>query len=61
MRKKLFCDISRDYRRVFSIENISFSLKLLSGNFMSNPSLRLSYEGCSKRVAYFYLETSNFK
>ena len=40
--KTAFVDESRVEPTVFFIEKISFSLKLFSGNFMGNPSLRLS-------------------
>ena len=40
--------------------------KLVSNIFVSNLFFCVladfsMYEGCSKRIAYFYLETSNFK
>ena len=35
-------DKSRVELTIFFIEKISFSLKLFSGHFMGNPSLRLS-------------------
>ena len=40
--KTAFVDNSRVKATIFFIEKISFSLKLFSGRFMGNPSLRLS-------------------
>ena len=40
--KTAFVDKSRVEPSIFFIEKISFSLKLFSGQFMGNPSLRLS-------------------
>ena len=40
--KTAFVDKSRVEPTIFFIEKISFSLKLFSGHFMGNPSLRLS-------------------
>ena len=40
--KTAFVDKSRVEPIIFFIEKISFSLKLFSGHFMGNPSLRLS-------------------
>ena len=40
--KTAFVDKSRVESTIFFIEKISFSLKLFFGDFMGNPSLRLS-------------------
>ena len=48
-------DKSRIEPTIFFIENISFSLKLFSGHFMGNPSLRLSEVLCSRVTGFLIL------
>ena len=42
MRKNTFADNSRVEHTIFLMEKLSFSLKLFSGDFICNLSLRLS-------------------
>ena len=45
--KNTFADNSRVEPTIFLMEKLSFSMKLFSGHFMGNPSLRLSEVLCS--------------